>query len=61
MNEEVKKEIMQRITEAALDNKIPCINALKIAEEFEVPPMQVGKIINQMKVKVGPCQLGCFK
>jgi hypothetical protein len=61
MNEELKNNIKQSISEIVQDNKIPCIKALKIAEDFDVPPIQVGKIINQMKVKVGGCQLGCFK
>ena len=41
--------------------KLPCTDALEIAEQFGVKPVEVGKICNQKKIRISSCQLGCFK
>jgi molybdopterin-guanine dinucleotide biosynthesis protein len=48
------------ITERAKDNRLPCAAAFKIAEETGVPKKRIGELLNEMKVKVVSCQLGCF-
>lgn len=42
------------------EGKITCKDALKIANEAGVSPSEVGKEINNMKIKIKGCQLGCF-
>ncbi|HNW98375.1 MAG TPA: hypothetical protein PKK00_08200 [Bacteroidales bacterium] len=39
---------------------IPCATALKIAEDLHAPTSEVGKVCDDMKVKIMKCQLGCF-
>jgi hypothetical protein len=36
-------------------------NRVKIAEDFGISKQEMGEILNQMKIKIGTCQLGCFK
>ncbi len=53
-------EIAAKLKEVARDGKITCAMAQKIALESKIPMKQVGEILNQMKIKITQCQLGCF-
>jgi hypothetical protein len=33
----------------------------KIAEDFGISKGEIGDILNEMKVKISQCQLGCFE
>jgi hypothetical protein len=44
----------------AEDNRITCKIALETATQFDVSPAVVGKTLNQLKIKLTRCQLGCF-
>jgi hypothetical protein len=55
-----KEQVIEKIRNHTKDNKIPCTQALKIAEEEKVSPKVVGEIINELKIKIASCQLGCF-
>ena len=57
MNQE---EIIARLKEAARDGKIPCAMAFKIAKECSVSTREIGNLLNQLKIKISSCQLGCF-
>ena len=57
MNQE---EIMAKLKEAARDGKIPCAMAFKIAKECSVSTREIGDLLNQLKIKISSCQLGCF-
>ncbi len=39
---------------------INCTTALAIAEKLNVKPIEVGKICNELNIKIQNCQLGCF-
>lgn len=39
---------------------INCKDAIKIAEDFGIAPIETGKICNELKIKITNCQLGCF-
>ncbi len=53
-------EIAEKLKEAAKEGKITCAMAQKIAIENKVPMKRVGDLLNQMKIKITQCQLGCF-
>jgi hypothetical protein len=53
-------KIVDKINEYAKDGKISCTDALKIAEMLNVSPGKVGKALNEQKIKIKGCQLGCF-
>ncbi len=52
--------IINRLKEVAKEGKISCAMAMKIADDFHVPIKRVGELLNQIKVKIAQCQLGCF-
>ena len=55
-----RKRIEETIKAKAKDGKLPCAACFKIAEDFGIPNAEMGKILNEMKVKISHCQLGCF-
>ncbi|MGB7574465.1 MAG: hypothetical protein WBN53_11510 [Thermodesulfobacteriota bacterium] len=56
-----RKKIEELIKEKAKDGKLPCPMCFKIAEDFGISKKEMGKILNEMKVKISQCQLGCFE
>ena len=56
-----RKKLEQAILEKSKANKLPCAMCFKIAEDFGISKKEMGKILNEMKVKIGQCQLGCFE
>jgi hypothetical protein len=48
------------LKDAAKDGKIPCAMAFKIAKECGVSTREIGNLLNQVKIKISSCQLGCF-
>jgi len=55
-----EEEIAAKLKEAAKDEKISCTMAQKIASENKISMNQVGNLLNNMKIKITQCQLGCF-
>jgi len=56
-----RKKLEEAITKETRNGKIPCPVCFKLAEEFGISRKEFGKILNEMKVKVSQCQLGCFE
>ncbi len=56
-----RERVEKAIRENAKGGKIPCVQCMRIADEFEIPRKELGKILNEMKIKVSHCQLGCFE
>ena len=56
-----RKRLEETILEKAKNGKLPCALCFKIAEDFGISKKEMGKILNEMNVKIGQCQLGCFE
>jgi hypothetical protein len=56
-----RKKIEETILEKSKDGKLPCAICFKIAEDFGISKKEIGDILNEMKVKISQCQLGCFE
>jgi hypothetical protein len=56
-----REKLEKVILEKAKDGKLPCALCFKIGEDFGISNKEMGKILNEMKVKISQCQLGCFK
>jgi hypothetical protein len=55
-----EEEIIAKFKEVAKEGKITCAMAQKIAIDNKIPMKKVGDLLNQMKIKISQCQLGCF-
>ncbi|MBI5142399.1 MAG: hypothetical protein HZA20_09465 [Nitrospirae bacterium] len=52
--------LRRRLTEAAVDGRISCARARRIAEELGVSYRDVGAAANGLGLKISACELGCF-
>jgi hypothetical protein len=60
LQKEKQAELERCLLEAAAENRIHCSRALAIAKSLSIPPGEVGKAANKLKIKISKCQLGCF-
>jgi hypothetical protein len=56
-----RKKLEEVILEKSKNGKLPCAMSFKIAEDFGISKKEMGKVLNEMKIKISQCQLGCFK
>jgi len=55
-----KEVLVEKIKGQAKNGRISCRQALKLASELEVSPKEIGDLLNELKIKIAGCQLGCF-
>ena len=53
-------DVKTKIRAAAPEGKIPCATACRLAEELGVSRKDLGDLLNEMRIKIIQCQLGCF-
>jgi len=53
-------DIKARIQAAAPEGKIACAAAFRLAEELGLSRKDLGELLNELKIKIIQCQLGCF-
>ena len=56
-----RKKLEEALLEKAKGGKIPCAACFKIAEDFGISKKEMGQVLNEIKVKISQCQLGCFE
>ena len=56
-----RKKIEEAILAKAKDGKSPCAVCFKIADDLGVAKKEITKVLNEMKIKISQCQLGCFE
>lgn len=57
---DVPEEIAAALRARTRDGRISCLDAWRVADEFEYPRLAIANIIERMGLRVKPCQLGCF-
>jgi len=55
-----QEDIKARIKAAAPEGKIACAAAFRLAEELGLSRHDLGELLNELKIKIIQCQLGCF-
>jgi hypothetical protein len=53
-------DLKAKIQVAAPAGRIPCAAALKLAEELGLSRAEMGELLNELRIKITQCQLGCF-
>jgi hypothetical protein len=56
----MNKNIAEEIEKKAVDNKLPCPVAGKIAQDPAVTYKEVGGTADELKMKIAHCEPGCF-
>jgi hypothetical protein len=55
-----REELKAKIRAAAPEGKITCPAALRLAEELLISRQEMGNLLDELKIKITQCQLGCF-
>ncbi|MDD3893970.1 MAG: hypothetical protein PHU36_02995 [Syntrophomonadaceae bacterium] len=55
-----KDEVLKKLQETAKDGKISCAEAREIMLDYKVPHGQMGRICDEVGIKIKGCELGCF-
>ncbi len=55
-----REKLTEKVKALSKNGKISCKQALKLAEEEGISSREIGNLLNELKVKVMGCQLGCF-
>ncbi|MGA2318223.1 MAG: hypothetical protein ABSG71_17860 [Thermodesulfobacteriota bacterium] len=56
-----RKRLEETILKKSKAGKLPCAMCFKIAEDFGISKREMGKVLNEIKIKISQCQLGCFE
>lgn len=54
------EELRAKIRAAAPEGKMPCAAAFRLAEELGISRRDLGNLLDELKIKITQCQLGCF-
>ncbi|HTG01005.1 MAG TPA: hypothetical protein VK654_10525 [Nitrospirota bacterium] len=54
------EKVIEAVRAAAVDNRISCSKARALAQKHGVSLAEMGRICNELKIKVSACELGCF-
>ena len=55
-----KEDVKAKIQAAAPAGKMACAAAFRLAEELGISRKDLGEILNELRIKITNCQLGCF-
>ena len=55
-----REKLTEKVKALSKGGKVSCKQALKLAEEEGISSRDLGNLLNELKVKVMGCQLGCF-
>ena len=55
-----QEDLKPKIKAAAPEGKIACAQAFGVAEELGITRKALGELLNELKIKIIQCQLGCF-
>jgi len=58
--EELVNAVLEQSQKPNGRKRLTCTEAFELAQEFEVEPVEIGRVCNQHNVKICKCQLGCF-
>ncbi|MBI5638976.1 MAG: hypothetical protein HZA17_00990 [Nitrospirae bacterium] len=56
----MKQELKEEMLKKAVDGKISCAAARKIAESLSLSYKEVGAAANELNIRIKNCELGCF-
>lgn len=54
------RELKKKLEETARDGGISCTAARKVAKDLGVPLREIGKVCDELNIKIHSCELGCF-
>jgi len=54
------EELREAIRRAARDGRVACKALLELAARSGESPARIGRLCDEMEIRISQCQLGCF-
>jgi hypothetical protein len=55
-----REKMIEAIQMASVNNRLSCEKAHELAKELNTSLPEIGRLCNELKIKIAACQLGCF-
>ncbi len=55
-----REKIVEALRASSDGNRLTCEQAHALAKELNVTLQELGRLCNELKIKISACQLGCF-
>lgn len=55
-----REQLIIALRKASVNNRLGCEAARALSRELNVPVSEVGKICNELDIRITACELGCF-
>jgi hypothetical protein len=55
-----REQVIIALRKASVNNRLACETAHTLSRELNVPLSEIGKICNELKIRITACRLGCF-
>ncbi len=55
-----EEELQENIRRAVRNGRIDCGFLLDLAGKTQTPPEEIGRLCNEMNLRISNCRLGCF-
>lgn len=56
-----EEQLRQAVRSKAVEGRVTCKVLLETAAETGAPPAEIGRMCNELGIKIRECQLGCFR
>jgi hypothetical protein len=56
-----RDKVIKAIKNKAKEDRIPCAVCFQISEEHGIPKRELGKLLDELGIKVIHCQMGLFE
>jgi hypothetical protein len=56
----MKNKVAEEIKKKAINGRLPCPVARKLAKELSISYKEVGRTADELNIKITDCELGCF-
>jgi hypothetical protein len=54
------EKIQEAVKNAAVSGRLSCEKAHELGTKLNVPLQEIGRVCNELNIRIKDCQLGCF-
>ena len=58
--EDLREKIRVAVRDAAVGGRLSCEKAHELGTRLNIPLQEIGRVCNELNIKIKDCQLGCF-
>jgi hypothetical protein len=57
---DIREKIREAVRNAAVGGRLSCEKAHELGAKLDVPLQEIGRVCNELSIRIKDCQLGCF-